>query len=413
MNEILIVFSAEVSRRIRSRPFLLGTVLGAGLIALFVEAPSLFGRALSAQTDTIVLAGPPAIRTAAAGLLADDYHVVASVDTLPNPVTVAYLDAHHHAAAAVGLSVRGGHLHADVYPRDLAAADSMTFHSLAPLDFQIATGVPISRTRDLDRVERAVHPLDGKFADTGTAALAHGVALGLVFILYLSIILSSQSVMASVAEEKTSRIAELLVATISPVNLLTGKTLAAATLALAQIAVWVSTAVLLFPQATSSFARAAAPGSARAAGTAAHAGLPVTPEVLAAFVVFFIIGFLEYATIFAAAASLISRTEDLGSVSTPVVLPAVAAFLIAQYAAIAPDAPFAVAASFVPFLSPFVIFTRLAISAVPAWQVWLAVGINVLAAIVCFYIAGKIYRVGMLLYGKLPSPRQIAAALRS
>ena len=405
MNEALVVYLAEVSRKIRSRPFLIATAIGAFAIALFVEAPALMTRAFSSQSKAIVLAGPPALRVPAEHLLDGQFTVAESIDRLPQPLTVAYLQA-HGVQAAVALSTSGRHLRVDVYPVDIAAWNDVAFRSLAPLDIHVATGLPLSQARTVLHIQRTVHPLDAKFADAQAAALAHGVALGLVFILYLSIVIASQSVMASVAEEKTSRIAELLVATISPVSLLTGKTLAAATLALLQIVVWISTAMLLFPQAVSAFAP---PGSTQTLPSQ----LPISADVLVGFVVFFIIGFLEYATIYAAAASLISRTEDLGSVSTPVVLPAVAAFLTAQFAAISPNAPFSVAASFVPFFSPFVIFTRMAVSSVPAWQVATAIAVNAVAAILCFYLAGKVYRVGMLLYGRLPSLQQIGAALRS
>jgi ABC-2 type transport system permease protein len=95
------------------------------------------------------------------------------------------------------------------------------------------------------------------------------------------------------------------------------------------------------------------------------------------------------------------------------VLPAVAAFLVAQYASVSPNAPVAVVSSFVPFLSPFVMFTRVAVTTVPGWHIALAIAINALVAGVCFFVAGKVYRVGLLLYGRLPSPGQIFAALRT
>jgi len=176
---------------------------------------------------------------------------------------------------------------------------------------------------------------------------------------------------------------------------------------LLQIAVWLATAMMLFPRAAASML------SSTAASGASPQGFPVSAGVLAAFSAFFIIGFLQYATIYAAAASLVSRTEDLGSVATPVILPVVAAFLIAQYAVVSPNAPVSTVVSFVPFLSPFVMFTRLAVSSVPAWQIAVSIAINAATAIVCFVVAGKIYRVGLLLYGRLPSVRQIVAALRA
>ncbi|MBC5811479.1 MAG: ABC transporter permease [Candidatus Eremiobacteraeota bacterium] len=263
-------------------------------------------------------------------------------------------------------------------------------------------------------VDRAVHPIDRRFADSTSAGTAHGVAFGLIFILYLAIILAAQSVMAAVAEEKTSRIAEILVATISPTNLLVGKTLAAAAIAMVQIAAWLTTAMVVIPRvAAKSHASDFAAASASNNPAAAMPSFFVDPGVIVTFVVFFVLGYLQFATIYAAAASLISRTEDLGSVTTPLVMPVVGAFFIAQYSLSQPDAPVSVAFSFVPFVSPFVIFTRIAVSAVPAWQIALAIVINALAVAIAFYVSGKIYRVGMLLYGKMPSLKQIWAAIRT
>jgi ABC-2 type transport system permease protein len=100
-------------------------------------------------------------------------------------------------------------------------------------------------------------------------------------------------------------------------------------------------------------------------------------------------------------------------VSAPVVLPVVAAFLIAQFTVVSPNAPTSVVCGFIPFISPFVMFTRMAVTTVPAWQIVLSLAINAATVLACFYVAGKIYRIGMLLYGKLPSLRQVAAALRT
>lgn len=410
MNEIGIVFAAEFARKLRSRVYLVATLGGALMVAFLVEAPALFSHASFASTSDIVLAGPAALRQRAAALMEakEDFRVVSSLERLPQPVTLAFLDAHHKAAAALELSVQQHKLHVDVYPRDLAAYDEIEFRVLAPLSIEVATGLPSAEVTPALKVVRVIHPLDRKFVDAKSATFAHGVAFGLIFILYFSIIIASQSVMASVAEEKTSRIAELLVATISPVNLLTAKTLAAAALALLQIGVWVTTALVLLPRAAVSLA-----GSQTLGPDSSAQLLAFDPGELLAFAIFFLLGFFQYATIYAAAASLISRTEDLGSVATPVILPVVGAFFIAQFALLQPNSPLAIVFSFVPFISPFVIFSRIAISLVPWWQIALAVAINLATVAVCFYLGGKIYRVGMLLYGNAPSLRQVWAALRA
>ena len=410
-NELGIVFFAEILRKLRSRIFWIATIGGALGIALVIQAPLFFSGVVRTSMSNIVLAGPPALRARATTLMEAhrDYHVVASLATLPTHVTARYLDAHDHASAAIALSAPANKLRLDIYPRDLSAFDGVEFRDLAPLAVALQTGLDPTRVARALKIERSLHAIDTKFVDEKAATIAHGVAFGLVFMLYLAIILASQSVMAAVAEEKTSRIAEILVATIEPANLLAGKTFAAAAIALIQIVLWIATAAAFLPR----FAATLEATTHRSSGHTSAIFTTIDPFEIAAFFAFFILGYLQYATIYAAAASLISRTEDLASVTTPVIIPVVGAFFVAQFALLQPESPIVVACGFIPLLSPFVMFTRIAISSVPWWQTALALGIDFVTVLVCFWAAGRIYRVGMLLYGKVPSPAQIVAALRS
>ena len=138
----------------------------------------------------------------------------------------------------------------------------------------------------------------------------------------------------------------------------------------------------------------------------------LTPGLIAAFLIWFIIGFLQLSTLFAGAASLINRTEDLGSIAFPLVMPIVAAFLIAITGLAAPDSPLVVVCSYIPLLAPFVMFVRIAVSNVPLWQVAVSLAINLVALYLIAILAGKIYRVGMLLYGRAPSLRQVWSVIR-
>ncbi len=117
--------------------------------------------------------------------------------------------------------------------------------------------------------------------------------------------------------------------------------------------------------------------------------------------------------LYAAAASLINRTEDLGSVAGPLVVPVVLGIILAQVALQFPNSPNMVVCSLIPLISPFVMFTRVAVSDVPAWQLVLSLAINVGTAVLLAWLSGKIYRVGMLLYGRAPSLKQVLATLRA
>src|SRR5581483_2517647 len=141
--------------------------------------------------------------------------------------------------------------------------------------------------------------------------------------------------------------------------------------------------------------------------------LAVSPGVILGLIAFFLIGFVQYSVLYAAAASLLHRTEDLGSVAMPLVFPVIVGFILAQLAIENPNAGNVVAFSQIPLLAPFVMFTRIAVGAVPAWQVVVAIVINVAAAALFAWLAGRVYRVGLLLYGRPPSLRQIVATLRA
>jgi ABC-2 type transport system permease protein len=138
----------------------------------------------------------------------------------------------------------------------------------------------------------------------------------------------------------------------------------------------------------------------------------ISPGDVAAFVLFFVIGFLQTATLFAAVASLINRTEDLGSLSGPLFLPVIAALIIAMSALAVPDAPAVVVTSFVPLIAPFVMFARIVVGSVPAWQIGASLAINIAAIYIIAVLGGRVYRVGMLLYGRAPRPAQIWHAIK-
>lgn len=406
MNTVGVVFAAEFGRRIRSRAFFAGTIIGAASILLIAVLPSLLGSALTNAGKRIVLAGDPALTATAKTLLSHDFDVVATLPRLDAPPTVAFLDAHRKAAAVAVLARERDGLHVTAYARDPSAFRSVFGRDLSPIQVALATGAPVDRVAAHLRVPVDVRDVEGRFADIESADAAKGVAYVFVMLLYLAILLNAQQIMTSVAEEKTSRIAELLVATIDPSQLLAAKILAAAATGFIQLAVWVAAGILAGSAAASTFSHA--PSSVPTLGV-----LDVSPWQVAAFVAFFTVGFAQYGVMYAAAASLINRTEDLGSVAGPLVVPVVIGILLAQFGLQFPNSPQMVAFSFVPLIAPFVMFTRDIVSNVPPWQLALSLAVNLAAAIALAYAAGKIYRVGLLLYGRPPSLRQIAATLRS
>jgi len=387
-------------RRLRSRAFKVGLVLGMVGVALAIKAPQFVSSALNQASNTIVVGGSPSLASRAAKLLAKDFEIEGLTDRTAPP-TLAFLDAHRKAGALVVVTQERHQLVVTVYARDLSFVSASELRrDLMPLGFALATSTPETTVARYMNLPIALHGINSKFENSAAADAAHGIAYTLLIFLYVSILLNSQLIMTSVAEEKTSRIAELLIASVNPSALLAGKIGAAAVLAVIQLASWLAVGYVL------------SLGGGVAKGFAAMLVQAITPLDLAAFIAYFLLGYLQLSTLFAAAASLINRTEDLGSVSGPLVMPVVLAFFLALYALGFPSSTLATVTSFIPIVAPFTMFARIAVSVVPAWQIVISLLINIAAVWAFAILGGKIYRVGMLLYGRPPKLRQILATLR-
>ncbi|HVA29494.1 MAG TPA: ABC transporter permease [Candidatus Baltobacteraceae bacterium] len=408
MDDLGTVFVAELLRRIRSRPFMIGVVIGILTIAAITRLPAILDRAFSGS-NAVVLMGDRTLVDRARPLLSERYAIKATIDT--QRVDAALLQR-YHATAAIALARSARGLSVDVFAHDPGSFGKTTLtRALMPLQLQLTMRLAPRAVTALTTIPIAITPIGSKFASTAQADAARGVAYTLMFFLYILILLNSQLVMTSVAEEKTSRIAELLIASVDPSALLAGKVLAGALLSVLQLVIWIATSMYLGGSpAAGSHGAAQDPNSMLSLGNLFDV---LTPAVLVAFLVYFAIGFFQLSTLMAAFASLINRTEDLGSISMPLVMPVVAALFIAIAALGAPDASFAVVTSMIPILSPFVMFARIAVSNVPLWQIGLSLAINLIALYYIAILAGKIYRVGMLLYGRPPKLSQIWHVIRA
>jgi ABC-2 type transport system permease protein len=403
IGDLGVVFAAELLRRIRSRIFVMGLAIGVLMIVAFMKLPEIFAGSMQ-SSSTIVIVADPAIAAHAKTLLSHDYTVAATLP--PQPVTAQLLRA-HGAAAALVLTAGSRGLSVHIYARDPSAMSrGQIRRDLFPLELGSALHQSAQRIADYEKYPIGISTIDSKFASSEAAQAAQGVAYTLIFFLYILILMNSQFVMTSVAEEKTSRIAELLVASVSPSVLLVGKVGAGAVLAFVQLAVWIGAGLLI---------SGGSPPPNMSENPFSLGGVldVLTPGVLIAFLLFFVLGFLQVSTMLAAFASLVNRTEDLGGMAMPVILPIVAALMISLPALASPDAPWAVGFSFVPLFAPFVMFARIAVSDVPLWQVLTSLAINVAAVWLIAIFGGKLYRVGMLLYGRTPKFGQILTIMRS
>jgi ABC-2 type transport system permease protein len=220
-------------------------------------------------------------------------------------------------------------------------------------------------------------------------------ALAVAMVLYLTVLVYGVSTMRSVIEEKSTRVIELLVASVRPVYLMLGKITGVAAVGLTQYLIWGALAGLV-----------AVYGAAVAAMFRPGASLPGIhlPWNMAIYMtVFFLCGYFLYASLYAAVGAMVSNEQEMQQVQMPVTFLIVAAFFCFNIILRDPNSPLSVGLSMIPFFSPILMVLRIAMQPPPFWQIALSIGISVLSTAAVIYFAARIYRVGVLMYGKRPS----------
>ena len=251
----------------------------------------------------------------------------------------------------------------------------------------------------------------------GSAELALVIGMISAFVIYMFIIIYGAQVMAGVVQEKTSRIVEVIISSVKPFELMMGKIIGIALVGLTQFFMWVlltggilivgtkmimgnvdvTTLQQANPMGMSSMATAQNAGQVQQILAMLH-GFDFM-QIIVLFVLYFLGGYLLYASLFAAVGSAVDSETDTQQFSLPLTLPIIFAIYAAIYSAQNPDGPLAFWCSMIPFTSPIVMMVRLPFD-VPAWQIILSLTILVLSFIGTTWMAGKIYRTGILMYGK-------------
>jgi ABC-2 type transport system permease protein len=231
---------------------------------------------------------------------------------------------------------------------------------------------------------------------SGTGRLLEIVVM--IMLLYMAVLFYGISVMRSVLEEKNSRIMEVLLSSATSTELMAGKILGVGAVGLTQILVWVVMAgVVALP------ALAAQPNLSE---------LQISPGVFAAFAAFFFLGYLLYSTMYAAVGAITTTEQEGQQLQFLVILPLVLSVFMLMPVIRTPDSPAVTWLSLVPFFAPIVMYGRIVVQTPPVWQI--AVSLVLLAATVAglMILCARIYRVGVLIYGKRPNLPEILRWLK-
>ena len=242
--------------------------------------------------------------------------------------------------------------------------------------------------------------------DPGEFAGRRIVGVVSVVLIFITVVIYGMWVAAGVVAEKSSRVMELLISAASPEQLVIGKVAGMGLAGLLQYAFILVPALAALLLQDKIAALVLGTDSAVPISLAA-----LTPGLLAAYGAFWILGFILYALVYAAAGSLVSRAEDLQVLALPLSMIAIAGYGTAVMALGGGIGPLVRLASFVPFWSPFVMLTRLAVGRVEPWELVLSLGLLLASIPVVAVIAVRVYSAGVLLYGQRPGARQIVGAI--
>ena len=237
----------------------------------------------------------------------------------------------------------------------------------------------------------------GKNADTTSSFVTTAI---LFFLMYFVIMLYGMNVARSIIEEKTSRVFEVLLATITSEEIMAGKMIGVGAVGLTQVFIWLFTAILL---TSTAIVQSMAGGNLHIALSAA--------EVIF-FFVFFVLGFLLYASIAAALGAMTNSEQELQQLNMVLVLPLAACFFATGVVAANPNSALSVILSLIPFMTPLIMYLRISMVMPPIWQVALSIVLMLVTIYAVLWVASRIYRVGILMYGKKPSLPEILRWLK-
>jgi ABC-2 type transport system permease protein len=258
----------------------------------------------------------------------------------------------------------------------------------------IANGVKEEEIERLSRpVELTTYQVNEKGEEgTESSGMSRFMLVFMIaFLIYITVLLYGQVVLGAIVEEKETRIAEILFSSVRSITLMMGKLIGVSLVALTQLAIWGAVFLLISLYGIHALEARGVEGI----------NLPQLPPMFFVyFVLYFILGYFVYATIYALIGSMVTTAQEGGQLAMPVVFTLLAGLYMAFVVIRSPNATFAVWVSMIPLFSPITMMVRIVGQTPPTWQILLSLGIGYLTAFALIWLASRIYRIGMLMYGK-------------
>lgn len=446
MNKIILIFKREYLIRVKKKSFLILTILTPLLFAGIMFLPAYLATRDSKEEHKVAVLDRSALflgeledaaSTQFHFIQEEEYNEVkdhlkdneyyALLDIPENIVNINRVNVYSHKQ--INLDVKS-HIDRQLEQvlEDQKRAELMKRIGIDDLESQL------QKTETRISVE-TIKLSEGGEAKKGSTEIAMGVGYAAGFLIYMFVFIYGNMLMRGVLEEKQNRIVEVIISSVKPIQLMMGKIIGLAAVGLTQFLIWIILMGGIFIGAKSMFVNEDAmqqmvqgesimmAGGGEAAemvqGIADDKMAEIISQIEAVnftqiiffFLIYFILGYLLYSSLMAAVASAVDSEEDMQQFMLPITIPLVAAIIILANVIKNPEGQLAFWASHIPFTSPIIMMVRIPFG-VPWYEVLISIGILALSTYGAIWIASKIYRTGILMYGKKPSWKELGKWLR-
>lgn len=415
--KLLIVAKREYLDRVRKRSFVIGTILGPLLMGAMILVPGLlYEHSPESRVDMAVVDLTRSLSDNFAAALDDTLSDGSKMFVLRNvAATNDDLEAvKKELSGQVEAGALEGYL---VLPENVIERGTATYF-----------GKKVSNIRTLERIDNALNEtivarrlsLQGldygkvremiKHVKIETVQVIKGeekqsefeqtyiTTFIFIMMLYMTILLWGMAVQRSIIEEKNNRVIEVLLSSLKSFDIMAGKIIGVGAVGLTQYAIWA-----VFGLGLSFFALS----TGQYSQFVSFSGV-----TLAFFVLFYLLGFLFYSTLFAGIGAVCNTDQEAQQLQTPIVMCLAFTIIIPMAVMQSPEGTFATVFSMIPFFAPILMFMRINILMPPAWQIALSIGILVVSIYIAGILAAKVFRIGILMYGKRPDVREILKWMR-
>ena len=419
-SKIWIVTQREFATRVKKKSFIIMTLLMPFLMSALMFLPLLLSLIESSDKKTVAVVDQTGLYQAE--FKSNDKYLFVPTEKMTPQMRSDSTDVAAVLLITADLSERPGS--AALYsqeeiPSDLSDLVNSTLTDVVQRQKFAKYNIP-ELDAIIDDVQTPVEVEQIRWTDEGErqsmSDFLSGVGMLLTFVIYMFVMAYGAMVLQSVSEEKSNRIVELMVSSVKPFQLMMGKIIGIGLVGVFQVLIWAviiasvmaiggtMTGVAMFGSGDMT----AMQGADMDAGMKIFAIISQLPllEIISLFVLYFVGGYLLYASILAALGASVNDQQDTGQMMMPVMIVMVFAFYVGFYSSMNPDGPMAFWCSFVPFTSPIVMMVRIPFG-VPLYQEIISVALLYATAIALTYLGSRIYRIGILMYGKKPSFKEI------